>query len=521
MTTLHSIFRGRLAPVAAGLVALAYMVVSGFRGIGASTMDWLGEARRLGREFADAPSSALDWTHQTAGFLEVFAALFYALLPAGYVEWVLFGCALAAGAVGTALIFAIAQKLAGAVGGWMALFFMLTCAPWLGTFTRLDPTFAVIPLILAVVLVWHAQDWTWWLRTAVCAPLLACGVLLWPGMALVIAILLAVELLIGPVQYSAAGRGLFAGPKLTVDRLVIPLAALGLLLLYPLFWPAPFEQLGQYFALAVETSPTQFVFRGDTYPPARPPIYTGAAWVFEQLPLAFVAALCAGILWAFGGIDSPDQRLSTSCAALATALMMTPVLFRTPRPMGIDFAVLVVATGIPVASLITCRFFSFALGRSAPTKKVRHVAIGTFVLAGISILIEVPRALESPESFRSPMSARLTGWSASGDMPMRQDLLPLKLIENSGADGDTPLYTAGWERHLEVYERMGLLDDVAITASPADADIAIRPVPAIAADRFSAYQANHLSALDGAHTIVVPDIHRPLFFIDRKPRGQD
>ncbi len=514
MNPLLSIIRGRLAPLFAGVIALYSLLVVGFRGFSASTLDWLERAEELADDIRESPQVVSDWSAETEGLVDIFAALIHLATP-GFSEWVLFGFSILAGATATAMVFFISQRLAGAIGGWMSLFFLLTCSPWIGPFTRVDPTFFVVPVLLGILIVWHARSLRWWWRSLVCAPLLVVGVLLWSGTAVVLALLLVVELL-APTHYQPAEQhGLLDGPSIRIDRIVTPVAALVLLALYPLFWPSPVEQIGEFFLAGLELPPAEFVFRGDAYPPARPPLYAGAAWLLEQVPLATVMAIGMGIIWTLRKTRTEDRRLVLGCAALALALLSFPVFFRNPRPLGAEFGVLFLAVAIPLASLVTCRFFAHALGRNAPSKKVRQVAIVAFLLAGISVLIETPRATESPETFRSPMTARLVGWSATGDMPMREDILPVRLIEVSGADRNNSLFSGGLEPYLERYRRMHLITDIRTTPDPTSADIAIRNVPPISADRFSIHPSSYMPPLPDSQTTVVPAIHRPRFLIDR------
>ena len=516
MKTLQSIFKGRLAPYFAGVISVFYFLAIGFRGFSESSLQWLSRSAEMGEQLRDSPRNISEWSPETHGLADVFAAIVYAYVP-GIAEWVLFGLCVLFGALATGLVFALTQRLAGAIGGWMALFFLLSTAPWMGLFTRVDPTFLLVPVMLGFFLAWYAPTLSWWKRSLWCTPLLATGVLLWPGFAIIAGLVLIVELLCAPHRTEAESQGLVDGPTITVDRLLIPLGGLLLLLLYPLFWSEPLDGLIQYFLGALEQPAAEFVFRGDAYPPARPPLYTGAAWIFEQLPLAVVFAFTCGILWCFVDLRAPNRRLAIACAVVAAALLTFPVLFRSPRPLGAEYGVLFMATGLPVAVLLLCRFFSHALGQGAPSKTVRRVAIVTFLLAGTSILIETPRAVESPESFRSPMTARLVGWSASGDMPMREDILPLALLDSIDDPAETTyLYSAGWEEYLERYRKMRLLRGIETTPDPERADVAIRRVPPVAAGRFSVYTAPHIPPLEDSSTEVVPDIHRPLFLIDRR-----
>ena len=516
--TLHRLFRGDLAPLTAALMGLVYIVAAGFRGLGDSTIDWLDASRELAADFAESPSVVSEWNVENVELIELFAALIYLVFPTGFEEWTLFVVSVVAGAAATGMVFAIGRRLAGTVGGWLSLIFLLTSAPWIGTFTRLDPTFLLLPVLLASLLVWYATGWAWWLRVAVGAPLFALGTMLWPGMIAVLAVILVIELLVPLDSTDAEAPGLVAAPTFEADRLLIPVVAALILLANPLFWPAPVDNLGQYVLTALEQPPAELLFRGSVYPPDRPPFYAGIAWIFEQLPLALALGTATGIVWTLGGMKSRHRRFGVGCAALAAGALALPVIFRDFRPLGAEVTVLFVAVGVPIAALVTCRFFTHALGRDAPSKKVRQIAIVAFLLAGVSILVEAPRAVESPETFRSPMTARITGWSAGGDMPLREKILPRKLIETSGADRNNRLYTGGWQRHIELYERMGLLDDIATTSNPDNAQVAIRPIPPISAGRFTVYPAEHIPPLEGADTTVIPDIHRPAFLIDRVPQ---
>lgn len=515
MNFFASLIKGRLAPYFAGLISVAYFLYIGFRGVGESTLQWLEQSRDLADDIAESPGVVTDWSAESHSLLEVIGAAVHVAVP-GAAEWFLFGLSVLCGAIATGLVFVLARRLGGAVGGWMALFFMLTAAPWMGLFTRLDPTFFLVPVLLGFCAAWYANHLAWWQRCLWCVPLVAVGILLWPGVVVLAGLIWLVELLYSPKRRPSNSQGLIDAPTLSIDRLLIPVGALLVLCLYPLFWPNPIDGLAQYVLAALEQPASEFVFRSNAYPPARPPIYTGAAWIFEQLPLVVTAAFIAGILWCFVDLRSPQRRLAVGCAVGACALLAFPVLFRSPRPLGAEFGVLFFAMGLPVAIMVLCRFFSHALGRGAPSKKVRQVAIVTFLLGGISILIETPRAMESPESYRSPMTARILGWSATGDMPLRQDMLPLSLLDTPDSDEPVYLYSAGWEDHLEAYRRMHLLRDLETTADPDRADFAIRPVSPVAADRFSTYSASHLPPLEHAQTEVIPDIHRPLFLIDRR-----
>lgn len=512
MKVLKSLLRGSLAPFFAGVLGLVYAVAVGFRGVDSRTLDWLQQSRELAEQFAASPSTAADWSAQSVSLLELFATAVYLLFSGSTPEWALVVFSLLAAAVSTAMVFFLTRRLAGPMEGWVSLFFLFTIAPWLGAFTRLEIAVFSLPIVLGVLIAWYAREVPWWARTAICAPLLVIGTLLWPPMVLVVAILVAVDLLSTTPATPADRRGLIDGPSLELDRAITPLVAVVLFLAYPLFWPDPVASAGQFFIDAMAVTPAEFVFRGSAYPPARPPLFTGGAWVFEQLPLALAVASTVGILWCFARIR---RRLALSLAAMSVMLLMLPVLLRTPRPFGLDFAPLFLATSVPLASLATRWFFTRALGPDAPSTRVRQIAIATFLLAGASIIFEAQSAIESPESFRSPMTARLTGWSASGDMPMRHDVLPLRIIDYSGADRNRALYTGGWSRHLEVYERMGLLDGIATTSNADSADVAIRAVPPVTADAYSSYPARYLGPLKDTETELVPELHRPLFLIDR------
>lgn len=518
MKFVEHIIRGSSTPLIAGAVAVVYLVLVGFRGLGKTGVQWLQNSRQLAIDLAADP--ALFWQLSAADtpLVELAAAGLYLVSPRGSTEWILFGLSVLAGAVATSLVFYLARRLAGPLGGWMALFFLIVSAPWIGLFTRLDPTFALVPVLLAALCVWYAPGPSWWQKTLTSAPLWAVSILLWTGTLVVLGLVLAVALLAPVVAERSEHDGLFAGATLTLDRLATPAAALGLLLLYPLFWPAPVEGLLAFLLAAVDVEAPSLVFRGHFYPPHRPPWYFGLAWLFEQLPLALVIAYVAGFLWAFIGVHTEARQMALSSTAVALALLAMPVFFRSPRPLGAEFGVLFVAFATPIASLVVCRFFSLTLGLGAPSTKVRQVAVSAFVLAGISILVEAPRAMESPETFRSPMTARIVGWSAAEDMPLREEILPLRLIEISGARGNARLYVGSWGPYLRLYERMGLLTEVRLTEDRHRAHASIRQVPPVFANQDQLYDSGYDDPLDDATTTVVPNIHRPLFLLDRRVR---
>ena len=516
MNLFRSLIIGRLAPWMVAILGFCYVALTGFRGFSSSTLDWLERSRSLADEIAQSPAIVLEWSAEEVSLLELIGAAVTLITP-GHPEWVFFFLSALSAAIATAMIFVYSRRMAGPVGGWTAFFFIITCVPWFGLFTRMDLTFWVLPVLLGIIFTWHARALPWWKRTIVGAHLMAAGILMWPAMVLVIAILLAVDLIAPPTRKRSSQPGLMDGPSLPLDRVFAPLGALGLLLLYPLFWPNPGANLMNFFLVALETPAAEFVFRSQAYPPERPAFYTGAAWAFEQLPLAFVVTLILGLILSPKLARPGDRRLALTLVAVSISFLLLPVLFRQPRPFGMEFTVLFLATAIPIATLTACRFFSHALGQGAPSTKVRQVAIAAFLLVGISILIEAPAGMEAPERHRSPMTARLVGWSASGDQPAREDILPLRLIETSGADRQTPLYIGPWDRHLAAYRRMHLLADLSTTDDPTRARVAIRQIPPVSADRFSGYPATIAAPLPRSNTEIIAHIHRPFFLVDRVP----
>jgi hypothetical protein len=515
MKLLNDLIRGHLAPLFAGAIAVLYLVLVGFRGVARSSVDWLEGSRKLAIDVADSPSILFDLSAQSTSLIELYGAFVYLLTPAGYSEWAIFGFCVLAGAVSTSLIFYLGSRLAGALGGWMALFFLITSAPWIGLFTRLDPTFLLIPIILAALCIWYAPGPAWWKKSLASAPLFAIGTLLWSGTLIVLGLVLVVELLVPLTRQETDLKGLVDGPTLEIDRLTTPVLVFLLLLLYPLFWPAPVESLVEFVLADLAVPAPEIVFRGSLYPPDRPPWYFGMAWIFEQMPLAVVIGFLAGIFWVFTGVETEKKRFALSCTVISLALLALPVIFRSPRPLGADVTVLFVAFATPIAALVVCRFFTHALGQGAPSTKVRQVAIVAFILGGVSVLIEAPRAMESPETFRSPMTARMVGWSAGNDTPLREEILPLRMIEISGAGKGALLYRGDWGSYLDIYERMGLLGEIRTTDDRGSAYAAIRQAPAVFADPHHAYVGSYVPALEDSKTTLIPDIHRPLYFLDR------
>jgi hypothetical protein len=194
--------------------------------------------------------------------------------------------------------------------------------------------------------------------------------------------------------------------------------------------------------------------------------------------------------------------------------LLFPVFFRDPRPLGAEFEILVIATASPLAAMITSRFFLYAMSSHSPSMKIRQVAIGAFFIAGISILWETGPAMTYPEAYRSPLTARMVGWSPGSEMPHREQLLPLDLLRSSASEPGQVLHSRGWENHLEAYRAMGLLDGIETTPDSDAATVAIRLVPPVAANRFASFIASYPPPLPDTQTRLAPEPHRPLFFID-------
>lgn len=515
MSSIHSFIIERRASLTAGVISLFYFAIIGFRGFGASGLAWFDRSIARARELVDSPTAFLEWSAEPQMMADFIGALAILATPltAGWTLVVL--CALSA-AISTALIFLISYRLAGPLGGWLSFFFLLTCGPWMGLFTRADPTALLVPLVLGIIIVWHS-DLSWWKRTLTGSPLLAVATLLWPGALLLPAILLSIDLLVPVASRESNQSGLFSAPSVSIDRLLTPIMALLLLGLSPFFWSAPVENLGAFFLSALELPAADLVFRGQVYPPSRPPFYFGAAWLAEQLPFLTILAMGCGIAFCRRSPAPQDRRFSLSLASITVGLLLLPVFFRGPRPLGAEYVVLVVATGVPLATLVTCRFFSHALGSNSPSMKIRQVAIATFLVAGGSILLEMPAAHQAPESYRSPLTARLVGWSPATDMPQRHNILPLELLRSTASAPDQILHTGGWEKYLEIYGSMGLLSDINTTAEPERATIAIRPVTPVAAGRFVSYDSTYLVPLSNTRTRLFPGLHRPIFLIDERP----
>ncbi len=509
MNLFNSLIRGRLAPILAATFGLLQVLIIGFRGADESVIQWWRRARELGQTWRSNPGDILAHPPTHDSFIDAYGASFFTLAP-DLAPWLLVVVIAFAGALSTGLAFALGRRLSRAITGWLCVAMLLCCAPWLGAFTAADPTALLLPLWLGGLLLWHHKRLPWWSRALFTSPVFALAILVWAPSILLVAVLLLRSILSQNASLKA-----FA-----LHRLVPAVLGVLCLLAYPFFWPDPLSSIQAFLFLPLEMDPTVLLFRDATYPPGGLPLYFGLVFLIEQLPLALATAVCCGLVWTLWKLRHRKATpLQTDLFLLSIALLLLPTLVGTPFPQGMGLALLTLAMMAPLGAEATRCFFVFTLSRSAPSKNARQIALTTYLLLMSSILMEVPRAITAPEAFRSPMTARLTGWSAAGDMPTRSPLLPIELIKFASPNPNSTLYVEPWEDTLQTYQQMSLLGDLQITDTPAEADFMIRPIPSIHSDAHSTYPAHAVPPLPSSTTEVFPVVHRPLFLIDTSLNG--
>ena len=501
MNLINSILRGRLAPFVAALIGLAQIAVIGFRGVDRRGLQWLERSRQLGTSYREEPTQWLSHAPTDLALIDVYGASFFVLSPS-LAPWLLFAATATSAALCAGLTFALGRRLSDPLTGWLALGLLLCTAPWFATYTSIDPTAMMVPLWLGILLLWHHQTLTWWARALFVGPLLTTAILLWPPSTFLILVLLITSLV-------AHRRSL---PTFALHRLLPTALAAGGLFAYPFLWPDTLANLQTLLLMPLQLPPDQILFRGTAYPPETLPPYFGYLFLQEQLPLAIAVATTLAVLWGLRALLSRRAtHLESDLLWLSILLLFLPPVLNTPFPHDASLPLITMVLLLPLASDAGRRFFLWTLSRSAPTKKTRQIALATYLLLMTSILLEVPRAAESPEAFRSPMTARLTGWSAAQDMASRSPILPTDMITDLQPHPDASLYESPWEDFLDLYADMNLLDDLSRTDDPADADFAIRPIPTIHPS--IDYSTTH-PPLPDSKTTAIPAIHRPLFLID-------
>ncbi len=507
---------GRPAPWWVASAALITLAMLGFRGFGEAGLDWLEGARAQAAATAGGDLSGW-WELRPGGMLEALTGLLMLISPLNP-EWTVAVTGVMAGVVSTVLVFLVAARLGGGLCGWVAVFFLFTSAPWLGVFTRGDPAAVVVPLVLGLVILWRGplRPTPWWVRGVGGALCLAVGFLIWPGMALVAAALLLLDLAVPSRGRVSALQGVGAGAEVPLDRLLICLGAVGLLLVMPWAGPSPVEAMGGFIEGFLAAPAEVVLFRGGVYPPARPPWYFGIALALEALPVATAVAILAGMATCGSGhLTERGQRMAQSLAVLAVMMLGLPVVFRGAIPLGADVSVIFLGLAAPLASYGVCRFFTAVLSARAPVLKIRQIAIAVYFLVAASILVEVPRGVVHPEAYRSPLTARIAGWEVASDVPARVEILPWRLVRAVATDTER-FWSSGWERHLAAYGEMGLIGPGAVSPDGDRATVYVRPVTAVSAGHRGSFPAVQRPAMPGAEVEVWEHRGRPVFFVDRK-----
>ena len=489
--TNHPLITGRPAPFLAALAGLTSTVIIGFRGFGDPGLAWLDRSQNGLQHLLQSPP-------EPTLLIDLFAAGLSRLpLAQG---WILVGLTFLASALTTGLLFQLGRQLNGVLTGWIAVFFALTAAPYMGIFTSADPTALAIPLVAALILAWFS-DLPPWIRGGLCGLLLALTALSTPFAALLILVFLLVI---------AARRS-----EISLDHLLAPLLASALLLAALSLWGPPLAVLHHLWLSPLSQSPDLLLFRGQIYPPRRPPLYFGAAWILEQLPIVTAIVLLLSLFLAPKFLKGKERHQAITLSFIALLLMLLPVFLRTSRPLGLHFEALFLLASLPLGAVITVHFLGYCMGPDAPALRLRRFAIAVFVVIATGILLESRSSLAYPESQRSPLTARLLGWSVTSDLPQREPFLPLEVVRLSLEPSQALLYLHPWEDHLHAYAQMGLISANRLTDDPENATTSIRALPAIALTRFARYdQGFVLQTLEGS-TRAIPGRHRPIFFIDQ------
>lgn len=492
MKSTYPLLTGRYAPLLAGIATLLGALILGFRGFTEHSLQWFE------RGSSSTGELLLDGFYPGA-FHEVLLSFLGGLLPWSP-GWTIVGLSFFSLALTGMVIYQLGARLSEALTGWLAVFFLLTSAPLMGAATAGDPTLLPLPFMGAILLIWFQDTLSPLLRGALLSALGGLSFLFSPLAALLFGLLFLIQLV------------LFR--SVSLDRLLAPLGAYLLVGLTPFFLLFEPQTYLQYVLKPFTLPPEILLFRNTVYPPARPPFYFGVLWFLEQIPIITAMAMSLGVILGYSTAPKRSQVFAGTLSVWALLLSLLPSLLRTSRPLDLHFESHLIVLLAPLAALVTQRFFVATLGPSAPTVRLRRFAILGVIVMSASILVEARASLAMAEFQRSPLTARLTGWTINGDPPARQKHLPRYLLSITLNEKGATLFSPPFESYLAAYVDMGILTVEQVVSEPKEAWRAIRPAPTIAVRRYGVISEEHAPRQVFGETQVFPYRHQPAFFLD-------
>ncbi|TXD39677.1 hypothetical protein FRC96_06550 [Lujinxingia vulgaris] len=444
---------------AIGIIAAALVATLGYRG---TTPDGLAMLERGLTRAQGLRTGDLGALLSLEGIYvaDLAATFFSAITPAFAARWMHL-LNIACVALSTLFVGAMALRLGGPRSALAAALVALCALPWLGLAGAHAPDAMIVTLTLAFLWLWTAPT-IHPLGIAAAATLLAMLGLSWIG-AFALAVLLVAAELLG--DRDAAG-----GIILRLDHLLILIFGTALFLAFPGFWPDPAQTLPDVFLEPLLASGPELVYRGHTYPPARPPLTIGLmTWVEATSPAVLVAMLL-GLYLARPWRWLREQRLARALVALLLASVLLPWLARGPSAWGVEMSALAIAA----LAILCAPGLAHLTELEQGSKRTPGFARTRLALVAGLIAVSIAPAFFGPpdvfEATRYPLPSRVFSGPAAHDAPARTALLPVDfLAEAHKAHG--AINPGEFRATTDLYVAMGALSPAAIAPSETTEDL--------------------------------------------------
>ncbi|RDV38952.1 hypothetical protein DV096_09175 [Bradymonadaceae bacterium TMQ3] len=436
--------------LAIGILTTILVAIIGYRGTTPEGLAWLARGLTRAHGLRSGDLGVL-FAREGIYAADLAATLISAITPEHAARVVhLLGVACAA--ISTTLVGAMALRLGGPRSAVAASLMVLCSLPWLGLFGAQAPDAVIVTLTLIFLWLWTSPT-IHPLGIAAAAVLLAMLGLSWIG-AFALAILLVAAELLGD-------RDKASGIILRLDHLLILLFGTGLFLAFPGFWPDPATSLPDVFLDPLLASGPELVFRGHTYPPARPPLTIGLmSWVEATSPAVLVTAIF-GLYLARPWGKLVELRLARALGALFVASVLLPWLARGPSAWGVEMSALA------IAALAILSAPGIARLADRRTSIAPRFARAMWPIIAALIAVSLAPALFGPsdvfETTRYPLPARIFSGPTAHDAPARNTLLPVDFLAEVHEEHG-PIDPGEFRAMTELYVTMGALATAAIAS---------------------------------------------------------
>ncbi|MBA2663741.1 MAG: hypothetical protein H0U74_15750 [Bradymonadaceae bacterium] len=437
-------------------VVVYFFAVLGFGGLTSDSVAMLEQARQVASTLSGGGWAAL-LASPHAGAELVAGLVSYAFAASDtFWLWILSAMAIVAS---VPAVYRIGARFHGQSAAVVASVVFATSAPIVAAATSISTSALCVFAWCWLLDLTTAQPR--WYKMLIAAALSAflllswAPVFLWMVLWLVVTVSLSGRAELAPLALQE--RGMMRPAAIDIGVVLVPAIALLLAsVVHPGMWSGLIAGWQAVLGSVIEARPAALLFRGEMYPPARPPIDTGLTFILTRFSLVAVAAALLGLVFAalsqhLG--QRPPKKLYSGLALAVVLLALLPWMLRSTHYGRVDTLAMVapiiaIFAGYGVARLIE---LARAMLGILPGQRADIAIKAAVALLAITPLC-VESALAHPHhgSYYNGLVGGLAG-AADHGYPLDHDgLVPAKLLNalNTHA-GSQPI----WAGELAPYLR--------------------------------------------------------------------